>query len=69
MDLAHNFFGWSGCYIWYSDVMLDIVVEITTTVAGFSRREDSQVGELRETSGPLSTLLHLVHAVTRPALD
>jgi len=46
-------------------MMLDIVVEVTTTVAWLLRREDSQVGELLETLGPLSTLLHLVYAVTR----
>jgi hypothetical protein len=57
MDLAHSFFGWNGCYIWYSDMMLDVVVEITTTVAWLSRREDSQVGELLETLSLLSNVV------------
>jgi hypothetical protein len=47
------FFGGNRCCILYSDKMPDIAIEITTTAAWFSRRDDSQVE------------VHLVHAVTR----
>jgi hypothetical protein len=37
-------------------MVLGIVVEIITTVAWLSRREDSQVGELLETLSPLNVV-------------
>jgi hypothetical protein len=52
MDLAHRVFRWSGCCILYSDMILDIAVEITTTAAWLSPRDDSQVEALLETLGP-----------------
>ena len=51
--------------ILYSDMILDIAVEIITAAVWLSRRDDSQVEASSRGFGSSLNIVALVHAVTR----